>query len=175
MLGLSMEMAMLVGTAVSTMLVVVVVAMMLRRDPMDARIKSVMAQRGARRGASRNAGTRETMAQFMRQTVDRLDLLRSNQAKQIVERLAQGGWRRSDATVVYLFCKVALPVVAAAAALFAVYGLDMFALSPTMKLFAVIVVALLGSYAPEIFIRSEERRVGKECVSTCRSRWSPYP
>src|SRR3546814_7711728 len=22
--------------------------------------------------------------------------------------------------------------------------------------------------------RSEERRVGKECVSTCRSRWSPY-
>src|SRR3546814_15812619 len=27
----------------------------------------------------------------------------------------------------------------------------------------------LGSQA-----RSEERRVGKECVSTCRSRWSPY-
>src|SRR3546814_4101427 len=24
------------------------------------------------------------------------------------------------------------------------------------------------------FGRSEERRVGKECVSTCRSRWSPY-
>src|SRR3546814_1596356 len=23
-------------------------------------------------------------------------------------------------------------------------------------------------------MRSEERRVGKECVSTCRSRWSPY-
>src|SRR3546814_4578409 len=23
-------------------------------------------------------------------------------------------------------------------------------------------------------LRSEERRVGKECVSTCRSRWSPY-
>ena len=28
---------------------------------------------------------------------------------------------------------------------------------------------------PQSFtIRSEERRVGKECVSTCRSRWSPY-
>ena len=23
-------------------------------------------------------------------------------------------------------------------------------------------------------IRSEERRVGKECLSVCRSRWSPY-
>src|SRR3546814_9578024 len=30
---------------------------------------------------------------------------------------------------------------------------------------------LLSLGAPE---RSEERRVGKECVSTCRSRWSPY-
>ena len=24
------------------------------------------------------------------------------------------------------------------------------------------------------FIRSEERRVGKECLDVCRSRWSPY-
>src|SRR3546814_1444570 len=30
--------------------------------------------------------------------------------------------------------------------------------------------ALVGTGA----LRSEERRVGKECVSTCRSRWSPY-
>src|SRR3546814_10796888 len=29
----------------------------------------------------------------------------------------------------------------------------------------------LGQYRRR---RSEERRVGKECVSTCRSRWSPY-
>src|SRR3546814_17000916 len=26
----------------------------------------------------------------------------------------------------------------------------------------------------DFLVRSEERRVGKECVSTCRSRWSPY-
>src|SRR3546814_13255571 len=26
----------------------------------------------------------------------------------------------------------------------------------------------------KLFHRSEERRVGKECVRTCRSRWSPY-
>src|SRR3546814_12992462 len=28
--------------------------------------------------------------------------------------------------------------------------------------------------AGHCFFRSEERRVGKECVSPCRSRWSPY-
>src|SRR3546814_14776366 len=32
---------------------------------------------------------------------------------------------------------------------------------------ALVAAALIG-------LRSEERRVGKECVSTCRSRWSPY-
>src|SRR3546814_17840956 len=32
-----------------------------------------------------------------------------------------------------------------------------------------------GGYGPQAQRnRSEERRVGKECVSTCRSRWSPY-
>ena len=29
-------------------------------------------------------------------------------------------------------------------------------------------------YSDRVVCRSEERRVGKECVSTCRSRWSPY-
>src|SRR3546814_11148715 len=37
---------------------------------------------------------------------------------------------------------------------------------------------VLGEAATEEVLaawgRSEERRVGKECVSTCRSRWSPY-
>src|SRR3546814_11800575 len=31
-----------------------------------------------------------------------------------------------------------------------------------------------ANYALKPTFRSEERRVGKECVSTCRSRWSPY-
>src|SRR3546814_3385037 len=31
----------------------------------------------------------------------------------------------------------------------------------------------VGSFN-QLRLRSEERRVGKECVSTCRSRWSPY-
>src|SRR3546814_6194206 len=33
---------------------------------------------------------------------------------------------------------------------------------------------LCPSCGSRALTRSEERRVGKECVSTCRSRWSPY-
>src|SRR3546814_11051056 len=40
---------------------------------------------------------------------------------------------------------------------------------------ALIKDAVDANYAqPPHHRRSEERRVGKECVSTCRSRWSPY-
>src|SRR3546814_13668250 len=41
-----------------------------------------------------------------------------------------------------------------------------------LKALTVDVVKIDGSFIRDI--RSEERRVGKECVSTCRSRWSPY-
>ena len=37
-----------------------------------------------------------------------------------------------------------------------------------------IVIGLLIGYLVLLIIRSEERRVGKECLRLCRSRWSPY-
>src|SRR3546814_14217079 len=37
-----------------------------------------------------------------------------------------------------------------------------------------VVERVLALYSNFAVARSEERRVGKECVSTCRSRWSPY-
>src|SRR3546814_15517433 len=33
---------------------------------------------------------------------------------------------------------------------------------------------IIAGHSQGALHRSEERRVGKECVSTCRSRWSPY-
>src|SRR3546814_5942814 len=38
-----------------------------------------------------------------------------------------------------------------------------------------IVMNFYRALAQNLKGRSEERRVGKECVSTCRSRWTPYP
>src|SRR3546814_15612478 len=40
--------------------------------------------------------------------------------------------------------------------------------------FPYLMLISLVSLLSGILNRSEERRVGKECVSTCRSRWSPY-
>ena len=39
----------------------------------------------------------------------------------------------------------------------------------------IVSVAALGLWFLTVgYLRSEERRVGKECKSVCRSRWSPY-
>src|SRR3546814_8441500 len=38
----------------------------------------------------------------------------------------------------------------------------------------VVTISEPKSFSRETTFRSEERRVGKACVSTCRSRWSPY-
>src|SRR3546814_8535952 len=46
----------------------------------------------------------------------------------------------------------------------------------TAQRFAIAAAArVIDQLAARFDVRSEERRVGKECVSTCRSRWSPCP
>src|SRR3546814_11038829 len=45
----------------------------------------------------------------------------------------------------------------------------------TFLAFPIIAIQIWMFVAPGLYKRSEERRVGKECVSTFRSRWSPYP
>ena len=42
----------------------------------------------------------------------------------------------------------------------------------TANLTAMLVTGLVGRFG--VAVRSEERRVGKECTIQCRSRWSPY-
>src|SRR6056297_2555737 len=59
-------------------------------------------------------------------------------------------------------------------------GITLAACVSTVRLWAGCVLprdrrgAILGCVQVTGDERSEERRVGKECVSTCRSRWSPY-
>src|SRR3546814_15283797 len=51
-------------------------------------------------------------------------------------------------------------------------GADSLGLSCGQKMGLVVLPQALKVVIPPM--RSEERRVGKECVRTCRSRWSPY-
>src|SRR3546814_4527789 len=50
-------------------------------------------------------------------------------------------------------------------------ALPISAVPPTTRITSPLPVNAVDALSSQ---RSEERRVGKECVSTCRSRWSPY-
>src|SRR3546814_13757315 len=56
------------------------------------------------------------------------------------------------------------------------YGEDTVALhsQPAFHIAGVNQLTALTMAAAKIVFRSEERRVGQECVSTCRLRWAPY-
>lgn len=143
-------------------------ALLFRRDPTEARIKAVAWSQASRRQAAadrRKRSVERGLTQLMRQTVERLNLLRSHHAAAIADRLAQAGWRRSDAVVTYLFCKATLPL-AAAGGMFLMYALGLLHLSPLMQVGVSIGGVLAGSYLPELFIRNAVARRSHELRKT---------
>src|SRR3546814_15672142 len=79
-------------------------------------------------------------------------------------RLSGATMRNIRQNLFFAFVYNAAGVPIAAGVLYPAFGL---LLSP-------IIAAAAMALSSVSVIRSEERRVGKECVSTCRSRWSPY-
>src|SRR3546814_19730372 len=66
-------------------------------------------------------------------------------------------------------------VVGASGAIFGLFGALLVIGRHIGANIRVIAILIAVNFAlPFVLARSEERRVGKECVSTCRSRWSPY-
>ena len=74
----------------------------------------------------------------MRQVVNALKLMQSQQTDKLHDRLAQAGLRSRDAIVVFLFFKVATPVLLGALAFLLVYLLQIGDLPPAGRLLAVV-------------------------------------
>ena len=128
----------LLAAGVGGMAFLVVLALavgILRRDPLVERIRTVALPEATRAAGSsgdtalagRGADGTRNLIEMMRRVVGRLDLLRSRQAVAIGGKLATAGWRSKDALVIYLFAKLALPLVSGcvgASALFALPGIE---------------------------------------------------
>jgi tight adherence protein C len=130
---------------------------LLHRDPSQKRAKLLAEQRVALRGgmiAPRRRSERLNSASFMRQVVDRLQLMKSSQAGNISEKLMRSGWRSKDAVVMYLFFKLALPLVLGGLSVLLLYGLDAYALSDGKKLIACVIAVGIGAYLPDMVIKN---------------------
>jgi tight adherence protein C len=155
--GLSPENLLLVlMTAVAFMTVLAVWYGLIERDPMERRAR-VLADRRTElrasvlkeRGQSRR---QQESLSVMRRVVKSLKLMQSQQSSKLTDRLAQAGLRSRDAVTVFLFFKVATPVLLAAAVFLLVHFLEIADLSPAVRLCAVLGGAGLGFFAPELYV-----------------------
>lgn len=143
-------------SAVAFMTVLAVWYGLIERDPMERRAR-VLAERRAELRSSmlkdRNPNRRQQESiSVMRRVVTLLKLMRSEQSSKLTERLAHAGLRTRDALTVFLFFKVAAPLLLGAVAFLLVYLLQIGDLSAAGRLCAVLGGAVLGFFAPELYV-----------------------
>jgi tight adherence protein C len=132
----------------------------LSRDPMRSRIKVLEGRREALRAGYVAPRKRRVQVRRvggvgqMRQVVSRMNLLGSEQTRQTAALLAQAGWRSKDSVVIFLFCKLVLPLALAIVAIVGVYLLDIGHLKDMQRPVAAIGIVLLSAIAPNIFVKN---------------------
>jgi tight adherence protein C len=143
-------------TAVAFMTVLAVWYGLIERDPMERRARVLADRRAELRGnmlkeRGQNRRQQESLS-AMRRVVTLLKLVQSQQSGKLTERLAHAGLRSRDAVTVFLFFKIAMPLLLGAAVFLLVYLLQIGDLSPTARLCAVLGGAVLGFFAPELYV-----------------------
>jgi tight adherence protein C len=126
-------------------------------DPMTARLRSHQRRREQLRSAmlaGNAAGNRRHAASvgWLRRVLDRLKLLRGDEARKVTDQLAQAGWRSRDAIVLYLGLRLVLPFIGAFAGFFLMMTL-MPAASGLHKLLGVLLAGIILGFAPVLGLR----------------------
>ncbi len=130
------------------------------RDPMAGRARAIiMRQKALRAGLiapnqrSERKRSVEAMS-LMQRLVEKLNLLRSQQAEQIKDRLAQAGWRSKDGIVLFLFFKICMPFVAGGVSILVLTTLYASQVQPMMQVLIAMLAVVAGAYAPETFVKN---------------------
>ena len=131
---------------------------LLEKHPMERRARMLAARRSELRGQMlKDKGPRTRQKEslsIMRQVVAALQLMQTQQTAKLHDRLAQAGLRSRDATIVFLFFRVATPVLLAAVTFLMVYLLEVGDLAPGMRLLAVLGGAGFGFFVPELYVNN---------------------
>lgn len=140
----------------------VVYRLMLVRDPMASRLRHINERREqlkagivAPKKRRPNRIQREKSVGMMRQVVNRLNLLRSKEAKKAQEKLSQAGYRSRDALTIYYFMKLCLPFVFGVVGLILVFGFNVFKAEAMTKGAVALLAVVAGAYAPDILIKNQ--------------------
>jgi tight adherence protein C len=138
-------------------------APMLNGDKLESRLKSVANRREELRrksralirdGAQASAGLRRTDAGLAKKIVDGLQLTRLLEDANVVDKLAQAGYRGPKPVTTFYFFRLLTPFGFLLAAAFYLYGLHATTLAPTQRLAACVAAFVGGYYAPNLWIQN---------------------
>jgi tight adherence protein C len=129
------------------------------RDTMSGRIKSLEERRKALQAGLQSRARRKdkrtpSSVGLMRHVVQRLQLLRSQQADKIQMKMLRAGWRSRDAVVIYFFVKLCMPAICGVAAVLMFYVFGKADMTATKKAFYALGMVLAGSYLPDLLVRN---------------------
>lgn len=147
--------------AVTAFLVVFAVySAALSRDPMRGRVKALQDRREALKAGLMTPQRRRKpikkvdSVDAMRQVVSKLQLLQSEQTRKVSQMLVQAGWRSKDAVVVYMFFKMVLPILIAIVMVILLFGMNMFADKPMMRMMVGLGSILFAFLGPDIYVKN---------------------
>ncbi len=130
-------------------------------DPMAARLRSHKKRRDQLRGEMLGTTAAETRraAQIMslKQVLDRLKLLRGEEARKTSDQLAQAGWRSRDALAIYLGIRLATPFIGAVASFVLLWALAPDA-TGMQKLLGMVIAVLVCGFAPVFGLKRAIKR-----------------
>ena len=135
------------------------------KNAFERRLEQVVERKETLRRQALAARTRRQHRRpvgLMRVAVTRLNLLRSRHAAEARQRLARAGIRSPDAMIGYLFARLSLPSLFGVAVLADSSILHVLAIPPDFRFMPAMVAALLGFYAPNIYLKNVAGKRAKQ-------------
>jgi len=130
-------------------------------DPMAARLRSHKKRRDQLRaevlGTTAAETRRAAQITSLKQVLDRLKLLRGEEARKTSEQLAQAGWRSRDALAIYLGIRLATPFIGAVGSFVLLWTLAPDA-TGMQKLLGMVVAVLVCGFAPVFGLKRAIKR-----------------
>ena len=122
-------------------------AVSVRRDELKRRSRQAIAS-----GSGSASGLRHTDDGFKKRIVDMLDLSKRLEDPKVVDKMAQAGFRGPKPITTFYFFRMALPFVFMIVVGLYLFAFNDFGLTPMMRVTATVAAALVGYYAPNIYL-----------------------
>jgi len=140
--------------------VVTIGAPMLKRDTLDARLKSVANRREELKRRSRQALAKESSLRqrdesLYKKIVERLNLSKLLEDPKVVDKLAEAGYRGPKPISTFYFFRFALPLALGGLTTLYFFVVNDFGLPFTTRLFFAVFGLVAGFYAPSVFIKNQ--------------------